>query len=623
MLRNLIVLPDGTEIFSGSNAAHTIQSCTITSSVNRGTELSPGSVCSAAVEAKFFTPEGNLNILVGTEVTLYKVAEDGNRRKVGLFTLEAPERPSRNTYKITAYDRVSWLERDITNLLKTQLDYWPYTLYELARLVCVDCNLTLKNDSIPNGDFPVNKFPANKMTARELLGHIAQLSGQFVRATADGKIEFAWYEDSGVVLHSTGERFYNTLKYEDYQVEKIDIVQVQLADGEYGAAWPEGKAGDNAYVISGNPLITVVNEDLLPYLEVLRQRIAYSIYTPCKATLPACLDVGPGHIVRFIDGNENVIDTYVMTKIQKGGRDSIESTGSARRDSPTAVNSKTPADYADAALKRQTQTEIFNKLTNYGSVEGLFINENGQIFFNAAFISTGTLQSKDGNTFYLDLDNGILKMNATELTIAGRSLADVALENATQEDIINALTNGGLAEGIYLKDGQLYLNATYIQSGTLKADLITAGVLQDSKGGNVFKLDLDNGTFHMAGSGKFMSEDGKSYITVDGNSFILHTKDQYGGWMAIAKIGYSEDVDGVDYPYILLGHAVDSEEEQNLALIKAFSNGVYIGNAAPRMNVGNFVGLAGAVGFFMDLKTQDIFRVAGTELLDTVTAVFG
>lgn len=621
MLRNLIVLPDGAEIFSGSNADHTIQSCTITSSANRGSELTPGSVCSTAVEAKFFTPEGNLNILVGTEVTLYKVAEDGTRRKVGLFTLEAPERPSRNTYRITAYDRVSWLERDITPMLNT-LDYWPYTLYELAHLTCLDCLLTLKNDSIPNGDFPVNKFPANKMTARELLGHIAQLSGQFVRATADGEIEFAWYQDSGVVLQATGERYYNTLKYEDYRVEKIDIVQIQMADGEYGAVWPKGKAGDNAYVISGNPLITAVNDDLLPWLENLQQQIAYSIYTPCKATFPACLDVQPGHIVRFIDGNENVIDTYVMTKTQKGGRDTIESTGSARRDSPTAINSKTPADYADAALKRQTQTEIFNKLTNYGSVEGLFLNENGQIYVNAAFISTGILQSKNGTTFYLDLDNGILKMDAQSLTIAGKGLAEIALEDATQEDIIKALTDGGLAEGIYLENGQLYLNATYIQSGTLKADLITAGVLQ-SKDGTTFKLDLDEGTFQMEGSGKFMSEDKKSYITVDGSSFVLNTLDQNGDWMAIAKIGYSEDTDGVDYPYMLLGHAVDSAEEKNLALIKSFANGVYIGNAVPRNNAGNFVGLAGAVGFFMDLQTQDIFRVSGTELQDTVTAVFG
>ena len=492
----------------------------------------------AAMWKNMLAKAGDLNLTVGTEVTLYKVSEDGTRKKVGLFTLEAPERLSKNTYKITAYDRISWLERDITTALEfiSTVNAWPYGLYRLAKSVCGDCLLTLKNASIPNGDFPVNKFQANKMTARDLLGYIAELSGQFVRATPDGEIEFAWYEDSGVVIHSTGERYYNTLKYEDYQVGKIDIVQVQLASGEYGAVWPEGKQGDNAYVISGNPLITVINEDLLPWLETLQQQIAYSIYTPCKATIPACLDIQPGHIVRFIDGNGIIIDTYVMTKIQKGQRETLESTGSARRDSPTIVNKKTPEHYANEAMKRQTQTDIFNKLTNYGTVEGLFLDKDGQIFVNAAFIATGILQSKDGSTFYLDLDKGILEMDAQSISISGESISSAALKNLSQQELVDALTDKGAADGIYLKDGQLYINATYIVSGTLNASVIKAGILQSKDNGETFKLDLDKGTFHMSGTGKFMAPDGRSYMTVDGGSFVLHTKDTNPGYGMIHSI---------------------------------------------------------------------------------------
>lgn len=621
MLKNLIVLPDGTEVFSGTSAEHTIQRCTVTSSVNSGAELTIGSVCSAALECSFFTPGGNLNIPVGKEVTLYKVDDGGNRTRAGLFTLQAPERPSRNTYRITAYDRVSWLDRDITPFLKS-LDEWPYPLLTLAQMVCEDCLLTLVNDWIPNGNFPVNKFPANKMTARELMGHIGQLCGRFCRATPDGDIEFAWYEDSGVVLRPTGERFFNTLKYEDYQVEKIDIVQVQMAEGEYGLLFPEGKAGDNAYVISGNPLITFVNEDLQQYLDVLRWEIGYSVYTPCRVTLPACLDIRPGHIVRIIDRDDRVIDTYVMTKIQKGQKDTLESTGSARRDSPSVVSAKMPQDYADAAMKRQTQTDIFNKLTNYGTVEGLFLEENGQIFVNAAYIATGILQSKDGSTFYLDLDNGILEMNASSLSISGESIGSAALKNMTQQELVDVLTREGAADGIYLKDGQIYINAEYIQSGTLKADFITSGVLK-SADGKAFYLDLDLGTFRMNGTGKFMSEDGKSYMTMDGGSFVLRTQGEDEKWAAIAKIGYSEDSDGVDYPYMLMGHAVDTAEEKNLTLVKAFSNGIYIGNAVPKLNTGSFLGLPCAVGFFVDIVNQKTYNVVGEELYDAFTAVFG
>ena len=249
MLRNIIVLPDGTEIATGLGAQHTIQSINLTQSANKGTELTPGSVCSDALEAKFFTPNGNLNLTVGTEVTLYKVDDSGTRKKVGLYTLEKPTRPSRNTYKFTAYDRVSWLDRDLTEWLST-LDGWPYSLLTLAQMVCEECLLTLITTDIPNKDFPVNKFPASKITGREIMGYIGQLAARFCRATPDGDIEFAWYEDSGITLSPSGDRYFFTLTYEDYQVQKIEAVQIQLADGEYGLLFPEKGPGLNSYVIT-------------------------------------------------------------------------------------------------------------------------------------------------------------------------------------------------------------------------------------------------------------------------------------------------------------------------------------------------------------------------------------
>lgn len=622
MLKNIIVLPDGTEITNGVGAEHTIQSFNYTGSVNNGTELTIGSVFSNWIEVKFFTPSGNLTVPVGQEVTVYKLDDGGNRKQLGLFTLSKPERPSRNTYKFTAYDRVSWLDRDITDFLKS-LDGWPYSLLTLAQMVCEECLLTLANLDIPNGDYPVNKFPTNKMTARELMGYIGQLAGRFCRATTDGYIEFAWYEDSGITLAPTGDRYYWTLKYEDYQVEKIDGVHVQIADGEYGALFPEPDPGDNSYVISGNPLVTAVNEDLLPYLDRIRQEIQYSIYTPCRVTVPASTDIRPGHIVRITDGNGLILDTYVMNKTQKGQKDTLESTGSARRDAPSVVSQKTTQDYVDAAMKRQTQLDIFNKLTNYGAVQGLFLEENGQIFVNAAYISTGILQSKNGQTFYLDLDEGILKMDASELTISGASLSEAALNDLSQDELVYVLTNNGLAEGIYLVKGQLYINAGFIKSGTLNASLIKAGILQSNDNGETFKLDLDKGTFQMSGSGKFISPDKNSYITVEGDTFVLYSKDRYGSFVDIARIGYTEDSDGVDYPYILMGNKKDDSGLGNLSLIKAFGNGIYVGNSAPKDSSGNFVGLEGAAGFFVDTEKNMTFTVTGETLRNSFVAVFG
>lgn len=619
MLNNLIVLPDGTEIASGLYAKNTIQNVMITASANSDTELKPGSVCADALEAKFYTPAGNLNLSVGTEVALFKVADDGAKTQVGLFTLEEPERPSRNTYKFTAYDRVSWLDKDLTVWL-SNLDGWPYSMFTLAQMVCEECLLTLANLDIPNGDFPVNKFRASKITGREIMGYIGQLAGRFCRATPEGLIEFSWYEDSGIMLEPTGDRYFFTLKYEDYQVEKIDAVQIQLANAEYGALWPEVSENANRYILTGNPLITSINNDLLPYLQNLQQEIQYSIYTPCNLTLPANVDIKPGQILHLKDSNGLLIDTYVMEKTQKGQKETIKSYGSARRDRPTAMQ-KTTIDYVDDALKRQTQFDIFNKLTNYGQVQGIFMEQDGQIYVNAEYISTGVLQSKDGRTFFLDLDNGVLNMDAQSISIGGKTLDQNVLENLTQAQLVNVLTAEGAADGIYLKDGQLYINAEYIVTGTLNASLITAGILK-SKDGKAFNLDLDKGTFSMQGTGRFMSPDGKSYITIEGDTFCLYSQQgEDGDFLPIARIGFSEDSEGYDYPYVLLGNDTD-EGSSRLGLVKQFANGVYIGNSAPRLSTGNFVGLAGAVGFFINTKEGRTYNVYGENIYDSFTAVF-
>ena len=129
---------------------------------------------------------------------------------------------------------------------------------------------------------------------------------------------------------------------------------------------------------------------------------------------------------------------------------------------------------------------VFNRLTENGKAEGVFMGENGDIYINASYLVTGILRSKDNSTFYLDLDNGILKGRFQEFSIAGKTVDDIAgdkVDSQSQEDIYNKLTNNGEAEGLYFVDGQLYINASYLVSGVLK-----------SKDGSTFYLDLSNNT---------------------------------------------------------------------------------------------------------------------------------
>lgn len=564
MYKTLIKLKDGTEISSGASNRDYIRDSSIKEAVNSGSELSLGSACSTEVVLNLVSIDDTVNITAGDDILVYKVDDKGTRTRIGLFTAEKPTKTTAHSYKVVAYDRVSWLDKDVTPWLAT-LTEWPYPLKTFAKMVCTECGLNFITEDFPNADFSVARVLVNSVTGRKLMEWVGQIAARFIRANVNGDIEMGWYEPADIHIRPNGDRYYyeDSLKYEDYMVASIDAVQIRLASNEYGLLWPAAPAGSNVYQLTGNKLIAEVTVAAQESLEVIKQAITGNTYKPCKISLPASMDIHAGQIIKVTTRKGETFTTWVMSKIQKGNKDTIECVGSARRDRISAGFNATDEDLKDyaseqaqAAVKQQTQLDIFNKLTDNGAVQGLFIEANGQIYVNASYIKTGSL------------------------------------------------------------------NADLIKSGTLNADLIKAGVLQ-SEDGESFVLDLINNTFSMRGTGKFMSEDKKSYMTVDGGSFVLNTLDQNGDWMAIAKIGYSEDTDGVDYPYMLLGHAVDSAEEKNLALIKSFANGVYIGNAVPRNNAGNFVGLAGAVGFFMDLQTQDIFRVSGTELQDTVTAVFG
>jgi len=330
LLKNLIVLSDGTEIFSGEGTVNAIQSVTLTQQVNSGTELTLGSTCANMLQATVITPAGELSVAPGTELTLYKVFEDGTRVKMGLFTTQKTTRPSENLYKITAYDRISRLDQDLTEWLQG-LDGWPYSLLEFARMVCQACGLNLTNLSVPNGDWQIKAFFVSDITGRQLMQWVGQACGRFCRATADGDIELAWYTPKDITIAPQGEYPIFGLRYGDYQVAPVDKVQIRLTGTDIGAIYG---AGNNAYTVTGNYLLATDSQEALQGVaQVLYEILHLVSYTPCRVTIPCTTNIQAGDIVQLADRNGKSVCIYVMTKTQVGQRDVLECTGNARRDS--------------------------------------------------------------------------------------------------------------------------------------------------------------------------------------------------------------------------------------------------------------------------------------------------
>ena len=90
------------------------------------------------------------------------------------------------------------------------------------------------------------------------------------------------------------------------------------------------------------------------------------------------------------------------------------------------------------------QDEVFNKLTNGGKDQGIYI-QDGKLYINANYILAGLLAGKfinakgikvidkdDQTTLYID-DSGKVYILATEFSLQGKSVSDIATDAATEE----------------------------------------------------------------------------------------------------------------------------------------------------------------------------------------------
>lgn len=127
-------------------------------------------------------------------------------------------------------------------------------------------------------------------------------------------------------------------------------------------------------------------------------------------------------------------------------------------------------------------------------------------------VRAGLLTDEKGNNYW-DLTSGDFRLASTA-TVGGKtvgSIADESAENALNSanaytdaldeeldciGVFDRLTDNGAIKCIVMANGQLFINADYINSGTLNADLLRAGRIQDKTGESYW--DLDSGDMQLS-----------------------------------------------------------------------------------------------------------------------------
>ncbi|MDO4275872.1 MAG: hypothetical protein Q4D16_19570 [Eubacteriales bacterium] len=251
----------------------------------------------------------------------------------------------------------------------------------------------------------------------------------------------------------------------------------------------------------------------------------------------------------------SVEDKKAAVKICKVGRE----TGNYNADDWIDTKYVDASDISGAITEYDTslgQSEVFNKLTNGGSTQGIFIKD-GKIYLNIEYVLAGVLagnfinakgisvkDSSNNTTFYID-DAGNVTIRAKTFSLSGQTIGDIAYgyadnalssanaytdsklanikPNLSQQEIFNILTNNGDTQGIYLYGGKVYINASYIDTGNLAGWTVgqtslscTAKRTTDEGGIGTFNISLDAANARVQTSGPFSVYGGDGNARIEG-----------------------------------------------------------------------------------------------------------
>ena len=136
---------------------------------------------------------------------------------------------------------------------------------------------------------------------------------------------------------------------------------------------------------------------------------------------------------------------------------------------------------------------------------------------------TGDMWIDSGNDNKPMIYNGSQWISYRDATIASsltaaKAYADTINKNLNQTEIFNRLTDNGSLEGIYMENGKLYINGTYIKSGSITADLIKAGIIKVQTSDGAEEIDLGD-SIKMTSAGIEVTTNWGNYIEIKPDIF--------------------------------------------------------------------------------------------------------
>lgn len=445
-----------------------------------GSTIQVGSVYANSLDFSLINSDGKYNndnfqdATVSAQVGL--LLPDGTWEYVplGKFNIYEPGKKL-STISIRSLDNMYRLNAPFANV---DIQY-PTNVMTLMSTICTHCGVPLSaqlTSELRSLDIVLSKIDPGDMTCRDVVGYIGCLIGKNLRFDRLGVLESFWYSDTVEVSTNADTR--NTSDFSDLAV---NITGVELQDSSGTTYW----MGNDTLVaqLDSNPLIqnSEVAQDVLTTVYNALKSVSYRPYTVTYMGDPA-IQAGDRVLHTRDSGNlESVVMTssfsfhgsatlsavgttaeqnrqatksakqvqQVVAKAKEDlnqGLKSLESTMTMQSDLITqALGFYPKVEYdEDGRIKavymmstpNSTPTTLVWAITSGGigvsrtGIEGPYTSSwtmDDSILANsitANMIKTGVLQSVDGTSFYLDLDKGVLRMDASSIALNGKQLGD-------------------------------------------------------------------------------------------------------------------------------------------------------------------------------------------------------
>lgn len=399
-----------------------------------GEKLEVGTAIAAEMTLKLDNHNGTFNGIVfeGTELFVeIGIGDPVNWMPCGYFTPDQQPRTA-NQITIHALDRMvkfdvtpptltPWTDVDGTYITTESgepiyflLDVqYPATVSDIITQLCRHCGIPFTQDisPLPNAGYTIASAPELQQTVtyRNVLQWCAGIMGCNAWIDWNGELQFSWYGATTDYTATSANRFSSDLHEDDITITGVQYTNTQ---GETIVAG----SGDYAIDLTGNYLMAGSAAQIMSTVDTAINGFTYRPFTASVINAPY---LWPMDMITFTDkdGNDH---SCVVTNVNFGINGAMALAGkgeTAQTNSGTAPSGVTTEQgllierAVEATEKLDdslTQQEIFNRLTNGGEEQGIYL-QDGKLFINGTFMQIGTIRgANDENYWILDGENPIL-----------------------------------------------------------------------------------------------------------------------------------------------------------------------------------------------------------------------